>query len=196
MVPSGIKIGKEQLNVLTYADDIVLIGKIEIEKRQLFVEIENIARKLGLHVNQGKTKYMTVERKNSSKQNKLGQLTIKNCTFERVENLKYLGVILYEDNKHQIDLQERTKIANKMYCMLQTFFRNKNISRKLTLRLKNTIIDKTLTYAPETWMLTNRDRKQIKIFERKLHRRILGPVYDNEKESWRILTLWCLTMYI
>jgi len=39
MVPSGIKIGKEQLNVLVYADNIVLIGKNEIEIRQLFVEI-------------------------------------------------------------------------------------------------------------------------------------------------------------
>ena len=28
MVPSGIKIGKEQLNVVAYADDIVLIGKM------------------------------------------------------------------------------------------------------------------------------------------------------------------------
>jgi hypothetical protein len=27
MVPSGIRTGKEQLNVLAYADDIVLIGK-------------------------------------------------------------------------------------------------------------------------------------------------------------------------
>jgi len=27
MVPSGITIGKEQLSVLAYADDIVLIGK-------------------------------------------------------------------------------------------------------------------------------------------------------------------------
>ena len=25
-------------------------------------------------------------------------------------------------------------------------------------------------------------------FERKVYRRILGPVYDNEKENWRILT--------
>jgi len=31
MVPSGIKIGKEQLNVLAYVDDILLIGKNEIE---------------------------------------------------------------------------------------------------------------------------------------------------------------------
>jgi hypothetical protein len=27
MVPCGIKIGKEQLNVLAYAEDIILIGK-------------------------------------------------------------------------------------------------------------------------------------------------------------------------
>ena len=26
------------------------------------------------------------------------------------------------------------------------------------------------------------------VFERKVYRRILGPVYDNEKENWRILT--------
>ena len=44
--------------------------------------------------------------------------------------------------------------------MLQKFFRNKNISIKLKFRLKNTIIDKTLTYASETWILTKRNRKQ------------------------------------
>jgi hypothetical protein len=27
----------------------------------------------------------------------------------------------------------------------------------------------------------------LNIFERKVYRRILGPVCDNEKESWRIL---------
>jgi hypothetical protein len=42
-VPSGAKIGKEQLNVLAYADNIALIGKKEIEIRKLFVEMENIA---------------------------------------------------------------------------------------------------------------------------------------------------------
>jgi len=72
--------------------------------------------------------------------------------------------------------------------LLQKFFRNKNIFRKLKLILKSTTIYKTLTYAPETWTLTKRDRKQLKIFERKVYRRILGPVYDNEKENCRILT--------
>jgi hypothetical protein len=60
--------------------------------------------------------------------------------------------------------------------------------KKLNLILKNTIIDKTLTYASEIWILTERDRKQLNIFERKVYRIILGSVYGNEKENWRILT--------
>ena len=63
MVPSGIKIGKEKLNVLAYANDIALFGKNEIQIRKLVVHMENIARKFRLKVNREKTKYMVVERK-------------------------------------------------------------------------------------------------------------------------------------
>jgi hypothetical protein len=70
--------------------------------------------------------------------------------------------------------------------MLQNFFRNKNIPKTLKLIPNNTIIDKTLTYASETSTLTKRERKQLNIFEMKVYRRILGPVYDNGKENWRI----------
>ena len=143
-----------------------------------------------------------MERKNSLKQNKIGHLEIKNCKFERDENFKYLGVILNEDNNYQVDMQERIKNADKTYFMLRKYFKNKNTSKKLKLILKNTTIDKMLTYASkklklilkntttdkmltyasETWILTKRDRKQMNIFERKVYRRILGPVYDNEKK--------------
>jgi len=39
-----------------------------------------------------------------------------------VENFKYLGFILNEDNNNQTGLQERIKKANKTYFMLQNFF--------------------------------------------------------------------------
>jgi len=51
-----------------------------------------------------------------------------------VENFKYLGVILNKDNNNQIELQERIKNANKTHFRVQTFFKNKNISKKLKLR--------------------------------------------------------------
>jgi len=96
--------------------------------------MENIGRKFRLQINQEKTKYMIVERKNSLKKNKIWHLKIKNYNswnykFERVEDFKYLGVILNEDNNNQIDLQERIKNANKTYFMLQNFLKNKNISQ-------------------------------------------------------------------
>jgi len=78
MVSSGKKIGKEQVNTLAYADDIALIGNNEIEIRKLFVEMENIVRKFRLQMNQERTKYMIVGRKNSLKKNKIGHLKIKN----------------------------------------------------------------------------------------------------------------------
>jgi cell shape-determining protein MreC len=75
-------------------------------------------------------------------------------------------------------------MLTKHILCYRNFFKNKNIPKKLKLRLKNTIIDKVLTYESETWTLT----KQLNVFERKVYRRILGPVYNNEKENWRILT--------
>jgi hypothetical protein len=56
---------------------IVLTGKSEIKIRKRFVEIENIARKFRLQINQENTKYMIVERKNSLKKYKIGHLKIK-----------------------------------------------------------------------------------------------------------------------
>ena len=79
-------------------------------------------------------------------------------------------------------------MLTKHILCYKKFFKNRNISKKLKLRLKNTATDKTLTYASETWTLTKRERKQLNISERKVYRRILGTVYDNEKENWTILT--------
>jgi len=36
--------------------------------------------------------------------------------------------------------------------------------------------------------MTKDRQKANKHFEMKVYERILGPVYDNEKENWRILT--------
>jgi hypothetical protein len=47
--------------------------------------------------------------------------------------------------------------------------------------LKNTMTEKTVTYASETSTLPKRGRRQLNNFGRKVYRRILAPVYENEK---------------
>jgi len=44
--------------------------------------MENIARKFRLQINQEKTKYVIVERKNSLKKNKIGHLKKKNTNLK------------------------------------------------------------------------------------------------------------------
>ena len=48
--------------------------------------------------------------------------------------------------------------------------------------------ESTQTWCRRFFVILHRDRKQLNVFERKVYRRILGPVYENEKENWRILT--------
>jgi hypothetical protein len=55
---------------------------------------------------------------------------------------------------------------------------------------KNPTVGTTWARASGSWILAERDRKQMDVFEIKVYRRILGPVYDNEKENLRILTNW------
>ena len=90
-------------------------------------------------------------------------------------NFEYLGVTINEDKSTKYINEKESKQLKKHTPCYRNFFRNKNITRKLKLILKNTIIDKSLTYASETWILTKRDRKQINIFERKVYRRIFWP---------------------
>jgi hypothetical protein len=67
------------------------------------------------------------------------------------------------------------------WCNISDYFSLKVLSGTFFNFFDVTIIDKTLTYASETSTLTKGNRKQLNIFERKEYRKILGPVYDNEK---------------
>jgi len=106
-------------------------------------------------------------------------------TFPSNYEISVITFHLFETWQRNLD----TFLLKLFYTRENRFTRkNKNISKKLKLRLKSTIIDTTLTYASETWILRKRDRQQINIFETKVCRRILDPVYDNEKENLWILT--------
>jgi hypothetical protein len=87
--------------------------------------------------------------------------------------------------------------ANKKYFMLQHFFKNTNISKKLKLIPNNTTIHKQhnntqttqqYTKASEIWTLTNGDIKQLNILKGKFIEEFLTQYMAMNKENWRILT--------
>ena len=60
-----------------------------------------------------------------------------------------------------------------------------NRSSKLKTRVYKSLIRPIVTCGCETWTLTNRDEQYLRIFERRIRRKIFGPV-QNEDGFWRI----------
>jgi hypothetical protein len=57
--------------------------------------------------------------------------------------------------------------------------KSKRISRRSKLQICKTLIRPIVTYGAETWTLTVTDENALRRFERKVLRKIYGPVIDN-----------------
>jgi len=62
--------------------------------------------------------------------------------------------------------------------------KSKIIKRYVKMQIYKTLIRPVVTYESETWILTKSDKNLLRIFERKILRRIYGPV--QEGDIWRI----------
>ena len=59
----------------------------------------------------------------------------------------------------------------------------KNMNRKYELTIYKTLIRPVLMYGSETWVLNKADESHLGVFERKILRRIYGPIC--EEATWR-----------
>jgi len=56
--------------------------------------------------------------------------------------------------------------------------KSRALNRSLQLKIYKTLIRPAVTYGCEAWTLTSRYEQQLRIFERKILRKIFGPVQD------------------
>lgn len=76
-------------------------------------------------------------------------------------------------------------VANRAYYSLNKFFRSTLISKTCKLTLYKITIRPILCYNAETWTLTTTNKNRLRIFKRKVLRKIFGPVKVKD-ESTRI----------
>jgi sensor domain CHASE-containing protein len=67
-------------------------------------------KEIGLEVNAGNTKYMVMSRDRNAGRN--DSVKIDNSSIERVEEFKYLGKILTDQNSVQDEIRSRLKLGN------------------------------------------------------------------------------------
>ena len=61
------------------------------------------------------------------------------------------------------------------------------LSKKLKIKIYRTIILPVVLYGCETWSLTFREERRLRVFENRVLRRVFGPKRDEVTVEWRKL---------
>jgi hypothetical protein len=144
------------------------------------------SKEIGLEVNAEKTKYMVMSRN----QNAGCHHNIKtdDKSFERVEEFKYLGTTLMNQNSIHEEIKSRLKSGNACYHSVQNLLSARLLSKNTKTRVYRSIILPVVLYACETWSLTLREEQRLRVFEnrdeaagewRRLHNEELNDLYSS-----------------
>ena len=166
---------------LAYADDIDIISRSPKSLQEATIAMNRAARRMGLEINQAKTKYIICGMKKKYIEN---VFKVKHMTFERVNSFVYLGTLITADNNTSAEINNRITLANRSYFGLVNILKAKNINRKYKVIIYyKTLIKPVLTYGVETWVLSKVDELCLGVFERKILRRIYGLICEGV--AWR-----------
>ena len=133
----GLKLnGTHQL--LVYAYDVNILGRsVHIIKKNTEPLVVP-SKEIGLGENADKTKYMVMYRDQNA--GRSYSMKTYNSFFERVEEFKYLGTNLTNQNSIHGETKSRLKSGNACYHSVQNLLYSSLLSKNLKIKIKRTII--------------------------------------------------------
>jgi len=143
------------------------------------------SKEIGLEVNADKTKYMVMSRDQNTGRNH--NIETDNSSFETVEEFKYLGTTLTDQNSTEEQIKRSLKSGNACCHSVQNLLSSRSISKNLKSKIYRTIILPVVLYGCETWSLTMREERRLRVFQNRVLRSIFGPKSDEVTGEWRKL---------
>jgi len=85
------------------------------------------------------------------------------------------------------EMKSKLKSGNACYHSVQNLLTSSLLSKNLKIKIYRTIILPIVLYGCETWLLTLREDRKLRVFENMVLRRIFGPRKDEVTGEWRRL---------
>jgi hypothetical protein len=110
---------------------------------------------IGVEISEDKTKYIVLSRGQNAGRN--DSVRNNNGTFERVEEFKYLGTNLTNQNSIPEEIKSRLRSGKAWYHSVQNLLSSMLLPKNLKIKIYKTIILPIVLYGCETWSLTLRE---------------------------------------
>ena len=94
---------------------------------------------------------------------------------------------LTDQNSIAEEIKSRLRSGNACYHSVQNLLSSRLLSKNLKIKIYRTIILPVVLYGCETWSLTLREERKLRVFENMVLRRIFGPKRDEVMVEWRRL---------
>jgi len=170
---------------LVYADDVNILGGSVHTVKENTEALVVASTEIGLEVNADKTKYMVMSRdKNTGRSH---NINIDKSYFEREEEFKYFGTTLTNRNSTEEKINSRLKSGNACYLSLQNLLSSSLLSKNLKIKIYRNIHFPGDLYGCETWSLTLREERRLRVFENRVLMRTPGLKRDEITKKWRKL---------
>ena len=95
-----------------------------------------------------------------------------------MEEFKYLGTTLTDQNSIQEEIKSKLKLGNACYHSVQNLLSSMLLSKNLKIKIYRTIILPVVLYGYETWSLTLREERRLRVFESRVLRKVFVPKRD------------------
>jgi hypothetical protein len=105
--------------------------------------------------------------------------------LEQVKSFKYLGSVVNGNSSIEEEIKGRISLGNRAFYANQDLFKSKLLTKDSKLRMYKTLLRPVVTYACEMWVLKENIKTKLRVFERKVLRRIYGPTKEKDG-TWRI----------
>ena len=80
------------------------------------------------------------------------------------------------------EIRVRLAAGGRSYMALLGVLKSRNVSRNTKKRIYRTVIRPVVTYGAETWTLTGKEAEVLERWERRVLRRIYGPVMEGKNK--------------
>jgi hypothetical protein len=104
-----------------------------------------------------------------------------------VEQIKYLGITLTNQNSIHEEIKSRLKSDSTFYHSVLNLLSSSLLSKNVKIKIYRTIILPVVLYGCEIWSLTLREKCRLRFFENRVLRRIFGLKRDEVTGEWRRL---------